>query len=146
MPEVDFAMFCEEAYVSDGFLYAKGAAWDTLVVEKVPAAHQTALALRLLFEPSDCGRTHEVEVFIQDIDGKRIAFGLARPHPELDPTAPAHWLISSIVTISFLLPLPVYGEYSLEVVIDGESSKSAQLRAVPGPVGAPQGPDPNYVI
>jgi hypothetical protein len=41
MPEVDFAIFCEEAYVSAGLLYAKAAAWDTIIAENVPSVQQS---------------------------------------------------------------------------------------------------------
>jgi hypothetical protein len=83
---------------------------------------------------------------VQDLDGKRIAFGEGNQHPEVLPGAPPGWKVNSIMTTSFPLPLPAYGDYSLEVVVNGNLLKSAQFRAVPLAVTAPQGQDPNYVI
>jgi hypothetical protein len=142
MPQVDFALLCEEAVLIDGLLSVTNAGWDTLVGE-APVRCQVTLAVGLSFSPGECGRCHDVEIFVQGTDGQRIAFGKGNTTPEVDPKAPLGWKVSCPFTINFPLVMPVHGEYSLELLVDGASLMSLQLRLVPEAVESPS-PGSNY--
>jgi len=122
---IEVFSLCDAATADHGKLNMLGA-FDTVMVEKVPATHsQCAVALRMRFESVEEGE-HKVGVSFIDVNGKNIMPAVGGPvmvkHPEGRRSVSIN-LILSIHNLKFERP----GEYSIELAIDGRHEASLPL-------------------
>jgi hypothetical protein len=117
---------------SDGKLYVLGGGIDTVSFDRFPAQLPAlSLALKLEFQPQECGRKHTVEVHAIDEEGTPIAPTLNHQfvpqRNQLDPTLPS----GAQVVINFQqLPLPKPSQNAFSILIDGMEVESLPLRVV----------------
>jgi hypothetical protein len=117
---------------TDGKLYVLGGGIDTVQFERFPAQLPAlSLALKVEFQPQECGRQHTIEVHPIDEDGKPIAPTLTHQmvpvRNQADPTLPS----AAQVVINFQqLPLPKPSHNAFSILVDGNQIDSLPLRVV----------------
>jgi hypothetical protein len=100
---------------------------DTFRADSAPALHPAcSVIVKIRFDEGDEGH-HKTEVRIVDLDGKPIVTTTA----ELDANPPEgkHHMVFQIFDLENLL-FPRFGEYSLDLLIDGEIFYQNSLRLV----------------
>ena len=122
---VEIFSLCDAATGDLGKLNMLGV-FDTICVPKLPAVHpQCAIALRVRFERIERGE-HKVIVHFVDSDGKNVispAEGIITVNFADEQSLGAANLILNIHG----LKLEKFGEYSIDLAIDGEQKASCPL-------------------
>jgi hypothetical protein len=132
MPELDFMVTADYVRAEGGMLHMIAAGVDTLLVPAVPAARPLGVGLRLLLDVAEARQQHHVQLIYQDADGHRLAevSGTIGPAAPDQPLPPPGRPFGIPVAFNLMLPIPNYGDYSLELIVDGDSAKSITLTAV----------------
>lgn len=130
MPELDYAILCEYVRDEGGLSHILAAGIDTIHVKELPAGHNMAVALRVLFTRSECGRPHRFEMFIQTEDGDRIAAINATITPEWSEELPVHWYKGAQQGLKFGVLLPETGNYSIDILVDDDHKKTIPFRVL----------------
>jgi hypothetical protein len=133
MPEIDFAFVADYVRPEGGVVHAIAAGIDTVYAPVVPTGRNLALLIRLTFSRAEVGREHRVEVVFQDADGHRLAQVQAAIQVEWDESLPPGWRQAGVLPLNAGFPLPHHGIYSFEILINGDSKKSINLRVIPLP-------------
>ena len=122
---IEVFALCDAATGDLGKLSILGA-FDTIFAGQAPIAHpQCTIALRVRFERIERG-DHKVEVHIMDGDGKKIlppAQGILKINFTDDQSSGSTNLILNIQG----LKLEKFGEYSIDLAIDGQQKASLPL-------------------
>ncbi len=142
MPELDFMVTADYVRAEGGMLHMIAAGVNTLLVPSLPAARPLGVGLRLLVDVAEARQPHRIELIFQDADGHRLTevAGTIGPIGTDQPLPPPGRPYGVPVAFNLMLPVPVYGDYSLELIIDGQPMKSITLTAVdprnmPGALG-----------
>lgn len=146
MPSVDveFAFLADAAQVSsDGKLYALGAGIDQIGAHAFPTVHPSlVLVLKLCLQPTECDRSHDLQIVLWDADGHPIGpplivqFSASRNQDH--PTQPIFsQLILNIVNQRFVRP----GEYGFYITVDGIQLKRIPLHVKELPTSNQPQPD-----
>lgn len=72
-----------------------------------------------------------MEVVFQDTDGRQLAKLEGLVTPEWREDLPPGWKVGAMLGLNFNVPLPGYGLYSFEILVNDNSVKSLGLRVVP---------------
>jgi hypothetical protein len=129
VPELDYALLCDFVRV-DGVAHVIGAGIDTVYAQEVPTGHNLGFLARLTFTRNECGRPHRVEIVFQDEDGKRLTQIQGVLQPEWVEGLPPGWRTGSILGLNFGVPIPAYGVYAFEILVNDSSVQSLNLRVV----------------
>ena len=140
MPELDYAFIAEHVRIDGPFGHALAIGGDTIIAPTTPTGQNIGLLFRIGFTRNECGRPHRVEVIFQDEDGERLAQIASVVTPEWTEGLPLHWLQGVMTGLNFGVPLPRYGLYSFEIMVNDGHQKTVHLRVVP-PAGE-HPPDP----
>jgi hypothetical protein len=143
MPEVDFMILCDYVRADNGILHIIAGGIDHVTAATVPSAQNVGIALRLTLTRAECDRTHDLELIFQNQDGHRFVQIRATFASAYSEDLPPGWPAYGIVPLNIALPLPSYGIYSLELLIDGQSKKSIGVLVVPPAAPALGGPGVN---
>jgi hypothetical protein len=138
VPELDYAVLGEYVRVEGGLANMIAAGIDTVYAPQVPTGHNLGLLLRIGFARVETERPHRIEVIFQDEDGERLAHITGVITPEWNEDLPPGWRVGSFSDLNFGVPLPRYGLYSFEILINDNQVKSIPLRVVPPPGQAPE--------
>jgi len=130
VPQLDYAFVCDFVRVEGGIAHVVGAGIDTLYAAEVPTGHNFGLFARITFTQGECGRPHRIEVFFRDTDGQEIAKVDAVTTPQWESSLPAGWPVGVMLGLNFGLPIPRYGLYAFEIMIDDSSAKSLHFRVL----------------
>ena len=133
MPNLDFAFLCDHARGEEGIFHAIAGAIDTVYAPQVPSGRNVGLVARFTFTRNECGRPHRIEIIVQDTDGKQITKIGGTLEPALVKDQPIGWDTGVLFAVNFGLPLPAYGVYSIEILLNDSSVKSINLRVVQPP-------------
>lgn len=136
MPELDYALLCDYVRVDHGLAHVVAAGIDTISAPELPTSQNVGLLMRLTFSRNECGRQHRVEAIFQDADGERLAVVDGSLTPDWQEGLPVGWRSGALMGINLRLPLPRYGEYALELLVNDNHVKTLQLRCVPTAGGA----------
>lgn len=129
MPTVDFAFLADSAEAEPGRkFYVLGGGIDSINARTFPAVHpHMSLVLRVLVHPMEAEDEHQIEIRLIDSDGgelARINGNLsARGTPQTGRDIAMNMVINMVNT-RFERP----GDYSLEIMIDGDHQRSVPLR------------------
>ncbi|OGX14957.1 MAG: hypothetical protein A2166_03705 [Omnitrophica WOR_2 bacterium RBG_13_41_10] len=122
---IEVFSLCDAATVDVGKLNILGA-FDTIWTVNMPAVHpQCAIALRVRFENIERGE-HRVTVNFVDLDGRHIipsangTININFPNEQRSGSA-------NLILNMQMLKLEKYGEYSIDLAIDGRSLASLPL-------------------
>jgi len=130
MPQLDYAFLCDFVRAEGGLAHVIGAGIDTVYAPETPTAHNFGLLARFTFTQGECGRPHRIEVFFRTEDGAEIAKVEAVITPEWGQGLPPGWPMGASLGLNFGLPLPAFGVYAFEIMIDDGHAKSLGLRVV----------------
>jgi len=132
VPQLDCAFLCDYARTEpSGVAHVVAAGIDTIHVQQVPTGRNLGMLIRITFSQGECGRPHRIEVFFRTTDGKELVRIEGVLEPIWDPTLPPGWPVGSLLALNFGVPLPDFGVYSVEIMVDDSSAKSLNLRVVP---------------
>ncbi len=132
MPELDFMVTADYVRAEGGMLHMIAAGVDTMLVPAVPTMRPVGVGLRILIDVAEAREQHHVELIYQDEDGHRLlqVSGALGPVDADQPLPPAGRPYGVSAAFNLSLPVPRLGDYSLELLIDGEPEKSITLTAV----------------
>jgi hypothetical protein len=134
VPDLDYAVLCDYVRVEPtGVAHAIAAGIDTVWTESVPAGQNVGLLVRVAFDRTECGRPHRVEVIFQDADGQRLAQLQGGATPEWPPDHPPGWKVGALLGLNVGIPLPAFGQYSFEILLNDNHVKAIPLRVEQGP-------------
>jgi uncharacterized protein DUF6941 len=135
MPELDFMVVADYVRQDGGVLQMVGAGFDAMLVPAVPTVRPVGIGLRLLVDIAEAQQPHLVELIYQDADGQRLAEirGTLGPVAPDQPLPPPGRKFGVPIAFNLMLPVPGYGDYSLELAVDGASKKSITLTAIQAP-------------
>jgi hypothetical protein len=141
MPQLDFMIVADYVRAEGGVLHMIAAGIDTIYTPAVPAIRQVGIGIRLTMTPAEARHQHLIEVIFQNEDGVRVAQINGGFAPQGDvPNLPAGVRPSIAIPFNMNLPLPAYGRYSLELLVDANSMKSVEMTVSPPPAGVPEEP------
>lgn len=103
---------------------------DTVTTAEVPTGRNIGFLFRVAFSRAECDRPHRLEVLFQGEDGERLTHVQAVVEPEWDNALPPHWSVKFLGGMNFGVPLPRYGLYSFDVMINDSQQKAIELRVV----------------
>lgn len=129
MPEADFVVLCQAARGEGNMISLLGGPIDTVNLGQVPAQIPLALVARFLWTAGEVDREHRGEILFQDEDGQRLISAEFRVRPERPAGLPAGWKSGTNIILNLPLPIPRFGLYSLDVVVDDKSVKTLPFRA-----------------
>jgi hypothetical protein len=131
MPKVEFALLADYARSDAGVVHIMGAGIDTITAPVVPTAQPVNLVVQLSFGSDEQpGTEHQLQVIFNGEDAQLASVRARFFVPPQPPGIPVHWRTKVILVLGLNLPIPRYGDYSLEVVIDDEPPISLDLRAI----------------
>jgi len=137
VPELDLALIADYVHAERGVAYVMRGCIDTVTAPETPTGRNIGFLFRVAFSRSECGRPHRVEVIFQGEDGERLAHVQTVVTPEWDQSLPPHWKVKLLGGLNFGVPLPSYGNYSFDIVINDSQQKAIDLRVVPPPTAEP---------
>lgn len=131
MPELDHAVLADYVRAEGGVAHLIGAGIDTIWAPDMPAGQNVGVYVRLRFSRQECGRPHRLEIIFQDVDGQRLADISGIVEPQWDEDLPPHWRANAALGVNIGIPLPAYGLYAFEILVNDSLVKTIQLRARP---------------
>ncbi len=137
MPELDYALLADYVRAEGGIAHIIAAGIDTVATPEVPAGRNVGLLVRLTFTRNECGRPHRLELIFQDIDGERLAAVQGVVTPEWNEDLPVGWPVGFLWTLNIGIPLPQYGLYAFELLVNDASVETINLRVIPPPEPEP---------
>lgn len=128
MPELDYALLCDYVRTEGGIAHVIGAGIDTVTIADVPTGANVGVLVRLTFTRNECGSPHRLEIIYQSFDGAHLARVDSVLTPEWNEPLPVQWRQGALIGLNIGLPLPAYGEYALEVMVNDNHMKTLRLR------------------
>lgn len=137
MLELDYLVLADYVRGDSGVLHIMGAGIDTVIAPSVPTAHAVGIAARIKFDATEePGTPHKLSITFQgDDEVLASVHGTFMTPPPVGGT-PVHWKTNVNLAMRATLPLPRYGDYSLDVVLDNHRVKSIDLRVIAPPKDA----------
>jgi hypothetical protein len=131
MPELEFAFLADHVRSDGGLGHALGIGIDRVVAPDVPTGQNVGLLGRIAFAADEARVPHRVEVVAVDADGQRLVaieheIGAAGSGPDAEA-------FSAMFALNIGVPLPRYGYYTIDIVIDGAQAKQLELLVEPPP-------------
>lgn len=95
---------------------------------------QVCVVARLNANRSEAQQPHKIEVRVVDADGKVVITNVSTVAINNDPNLPVGWPLLANVIMNFGIGVyPNYGEYAIDIVIDGDTKKTLRFRILPAP-------------
>jgi uncharacterized protein DUF6941 len=142
--KLDWAILSNSSEAKDGLASILSAGWDTAYRPSFPAPFLGAVTVRVLFHRSEAalesGTPHRFEMLFWTADGQSFAPGISfTMHVKSAPSSPTGWDVPAVFAANLsTLAVPKAGEYSIEILVDGEHLKSLHFRFMEGgPPGSP---------
>ena len=130
--KIEILALCDAATDQQGKLNLLGA-FDCIFARQVPVVHpQCSVALRIRFHKNEAG-THRIQISIADEDGRFVMQSLdANITVQVDKYGES--AVANLVMNIQQLKFERFGDYSVNVVIDGKKQGSIPLsvRQAPG--------------
>lgn len=138
MPELEYCVLADYVREDAGTVHIMGAGIDTYTVPEstLPVAVASGLVVRLSFDSrDDAGADHTVEVHFEGPTGKLLETSQTMQTPARIRGTPEHWRTAVNILFRMGLPLPVHGDYRLQVTIDSDPrmSRTIDIRTIPPP-------------
>jgi hypothetical protein len=132
MPELDFMIISDYVRAESGVLHMIAGGFDTITARAVPAARSIGIGLSLKLLRREMTENHTLRLVFHGTDGARIAeVGADLPARSEAPNVPPGRKVGVVAGLNMSLPLPVYGDYSLELLVDGSREKEIPIHVVP---------------
>jgi uncharacterized protein DUF6941 len=132
MPELDFMIVSDYVRAENGVLHMIAGGIDTITVRAVPAARSIGIGLSLKLPLGEITENHTLRLIFYGTDGARIAeIGADLPARSETPNMPARHKVGVVAALNMSLPLPAYGDYSLELLVNGNHKKEIPIYVIP---------------
>jgi hypothetical protein len=132
MPELDFMIVSDYIRAENGVLHMIAGGVDTITVRAVPAARSIGIGLSLKLPQGEVTENHTLRLIFYGTDGARIAeIGADLPARSETPNMPAGRKVGVVTALNMSLPLPSYGDYSLELLVNGNHKKEIPIYVIP---------------
>lgn len=105
---------------------------DHIYTPSVPSARNVGIAVRVALTRAECDHPHDVELIFQGQDGQRLLAINGAFQASYAEDLPPGWPAYGAISFNLALPLPEYGIYSLELLIDHQAKKSIGVQVIPG--------------
>jgi len=137
--ELDWMILANHAEARDGLLYISGGTWDTLNIQapmeggppNAVAVFQGVVVTRLKVHGSEVPSDHSFSLVVIDEDGAELAKAEGSFHAEKIAGVPPEWGQGVNVIVGLTgLPLPKFGQYSLELLVDGRHVGTRPFRVL----------------
>jgi len=128
MPDLDYALLCDYVRAEHGLAHVIAAGIDTVWTDEAPTGRNLGLLMRIGFTRNECGREHRVEVIFQDEDGERLSQIMGVVAPEWPEGNPPNWKAGALLGLNLGIPLPRFGLYAFEVLVNDSHMKTIPLR------------------
>lgn len=135
--QLDYMVLADYVRQDAGVTHIMGAGIDTIHAVHVPAVHPLGIALRISFDAADpVGQEHHVRISF--VGPEQLVLTVEAPFstPPHPPGVPEHWRTGLGVAIQLAVPLPEYGDYACELMIDDGAeidARSIDFRVIPPP-------------
>lgn len=132
MLKVEYLVLADYVRADNGVVHIMAAGIDTIQAPHVPYAKLIHAAIRISFDTDDPpGSEHTFKLIFMEEDQQRASIEGTFHTPDRNPDIPVHWRIGSLFNLAMSLPLPSYGEYGIELLLDGAPAAEAPLRVIP---------------
>jgi len=132
MPELDFMIISDYVRAENGVLHMIAGGFDTITARAVPAARSIGIGLSFKIPRREVTEHHTLRLIFHGTDGARIAeIGADLPARSEAPNVPPGRKVGVVAALNMSLPLPAYGDYSLELLVDGNRKKEIPIHVVP---------------
>jgi hypothetical protein len=132
MPELDFMIVSDYVRAENGVLHLIAGGVDTITVPAVPATRSIGIGLSLKLPLGEVTEGHALRVIFYGTDGARIAeVGADLPARSETPAMPSGRKVGVVAALNMPLPLPAYGDYSLELLVNGNHEKAIPIYVLP---------------
>jgi hypothetical protein len=130
VPVLDYALLCDYVRTEGGIAHVIAAGIDTIYTQDTPAGQNVGFLLRVSFTRNECGRQHRVEVIFQDEDGQLLAQIMGVVEPEWPEDNPPNWRTGTLLGLNIGVPLPRFGLYAFEVLVNDSHMRTVPLHVV----------------
>ena len=133
--QLAFAFLADAAQFTNGKVFVLGGDIDTIYAPTFPSIHLgTVLVIKLLVQPTECGREHGLRVEFIDSDGGQVIPELVVPFTPTVRLDQPHRPVGVGLTLQIQgLPLPRPGEYAFHILVDHFEMGVVPLAAVERP-------------
>ena len=132
MPELDFMVVSDYARAENGVLHMIAGGVDTITARAVPASRNIGIGLSLKLPRRELAVHHTLRIVFHGTDGSRIAeVGADLPVRSEVPSVSVGRTFRIVTALNMSLPLPAYGDYSLELLVNGTRKKEIPIYVVP---------------
>lgn len=129
--ELGFAVLADHVRVENGLGYLIAGGIDRITAAAVPTGQNLGIFAAVDFTYAECGRPHRFEMIGQSEDGERLLALNGVVEPSIPDGHPSGWPIRAVFGVNLGMPLPRYGHYSLELLVDDHNLKTLRFRVVP---------------
>lgn len=131
MAELDFMIISDYVRAENGVLHMIAGGFDTISATDVPAVRNIGIGLSLKLPRTEITEHHTLRLIFHGTDGARIAeVGADLPARSEEPNVPSGQKVGVVAALNMSLPLPAYGNYSLELLVDGNRKKEVPIYVV----------------
>jgi uncharacterized protein DUF6941 len=117
--QLDYMVLADYVRQDGGVVHIMGAGVDTIHVAHVPAVQPLGLAVRISFDAADpVGQEHQIRVSFVGPEKPVLTIGAPFSRPPQLPDVPGHWRTGLGIGVQLAVPLPEYGDYACELLID----------------------------
>jgi hypothetical protein len=132
MPELDFMIISDYVRAENGVLHMIAGGVDTITARAVPASRSIGIGLGLKLPRRELAVHHTLRLVFHGTDGARIAeIGADLPARSEASAVSAGRTVRVVTALNMSLPLPAYGDYSLELLVNGNRKKEIPIYVVP---------------
>jgi hypothetical protein len=133
MPELDFMVIAEYVRADVGVLHMVGAGFDTVRLQTVPGTLRAGVGLRILLNVAEAREPHPFSLILQNADGARLAeiTGVVGPVAADTPPPPTGRPYGLLLALNMQLPVPAFGDYSLDLILEDRQEKTITFTTVP---------------
>lgn len=132
MPELDFMIISDYVRAENGVLHMIAGGFDTITTRNVPASRNVGIGISLKLTRSEATEHHTLRLVFHGTDGARITeIGADLPAHSEAPNVPPGRKVGVVTALNMSLPLPAYGDYSLKLLMDGNSTKEIPIHVLP---------------
>ncbi len=132
MPELDFMIVSDYVRAENGVLHMIAGGFDTITARTLPAVRSVGIGLSLKLTQREMAEHHTLRLVFHGADGARITeVGADLGAHSKAPDAPPERKVGVVTALNMSLPLPAYGDYRLELLVDGDSKKEIVIHVVP---------------
>lgn len=130
VPTLDFAVIADYVRSDGGVAHVLGGGFDTIHAPSVPVGRNIGIWARVLVARTECDREHDFEVIVQTEDGERVAEVAASFATEWPEGHPVAWPVGMGIALNLGVPLPRFGLYGVEILVNDNQLKSIPLRVI----------------